>query len=161
MDQKRLQRALEQIGPGFLELARALEHDAPEPRERTGLLDVATAAACVGLTPRTLRQAIKAGTLPASRLGREYRVDPGALREWVDASRVTPREEPPPKADPRQTAFPWPEAPPAEPPESAQEAPEGESPPSPAEQGRAALEAVLARKPAKGRLTLVRGRKRA
>jgi len=46
---------------------------------------LAQAGGIVGLSPRTLRRAIHAGSLNAHRLGRSVRISIEELRRWVEA----------------------------------------------------------------------------
>ncbi len=47
--------------------------------------------AAAGVPVRTLRRAIGAGELPATRCGREYRVRRRELEAWLEARRVQPK----------------------------------------------------------------------
>ncbi len=47
--------------------------------------------AAAGVPVRTLRAAIRAGALPASKAGRSYVVRRADLAAWLDAQRVTPK----------------------------------------------------------------------
>lgn len=55
------------------------------------LLTVQDVAALVGLSDDTVRQAIREGDLPATRLRRRLRIDPADLAGWVHKGRVSPR----------------------------------------------------------------------
>jgi excisionase family DNA binding protein len=54
------------------------------------LITLAQAAVLVGLSPRTLRRAIHAGTLHAHRLGRSVRINVEEMRRWVAADGCAP-----------------------------------------------------------------------
>lgn len=54
----------------------------PAPVEQ--LLTVAEVAATLRLDPYTVRRWIGRGQLPAVRVGRELRIEPAALRAYVD-----------------------------------------------------------------------------
>lgn len=46
--------------------------------------DIAAAAAEYSVSPDTIRRAIKAGELPAKRVGRKYSIRSEALEGWFD-----------------------------------------------------------------------------
>jgi excisionase family DNA binding protein len=48
------------------------------------LMTVPEVAATLRLHPQTIRRWIKAGTLPAARIGRDYRVSEAAVRALLD-----------------------------------------------------------------------------
>ena len=50
--------------------------------------------AAAGVPVRTLRRAIRAGELPASKAGRSYVVSRADLAAWLEAQRVLPRPAP-------------------------------------------------------------------
>jgi excisionase family DNA binding protein len=68
-------------------LARALAEELRGPAA-----DEWTPLAGCGVSVRTLRAAIKAGELPASKVGREYRVRRADLTAWMTGRRVEPRQ---------------------------------------------------------------------
>jgi excisionase family DNA binding protein len=77
------------------DLIRAAVAAALGPREAGELVPLAAA----GVPVRTLRKAIRAGELPASKAGRTYVIERSALRAWLDARRVKPNA----KAEPVET----------------------------------------------------------
>lgn len=54
------------------------------------LLSVADVADVLGLSEYTVRQAVRDGDLPAAKLRGRIRIDPDAVRAWINASPVTP-----------------------------------------------------------------------
>jgi excisionase family DNA binding protein len=53
-------------------------------------LSLANAGAIASLSERTLRRAIKSGTLRAHHLGRTVRIELGELRRWIEADGAAP-----------------------------------------------------------------------
>jgi len=51
-------------------------------------LTVAEVASHLAVDPATVRRWIKAGTLPAYKVGRDYRIDQAELRAVIDAQRT-------------------------------------------------------------------------
>lgn len=75
----------------------ALVHEAVAAALGTRLQsDELVPLAAAGVPVRTLRKAIRAGELAASKAGRSYVVERAALREWLAARRVTPKAKPKP-----------------------------------------------------------------
>lgn len=54
------------------------------------LLSVADVAVVLGLSEYTVRQAVRDGDLPAVKLRGRIRIDPDAVRAWINASPVAP-----------------------------------------------------------------------
>jgi excisionase family DNA binding protein len=47
------------------------------------LLDIPATAQVLGVSPDTVEALIKSGSLPAFRVGRQWRVEPRRLSEWM------------------------------------------------------------------------------
>jgi excisionase family DNA binding protein len=56
------------------------QHPAVKPR-----LNLAEAAAMLGVCERTVREWVKSKGLPASKVGRDYRFDADRVSAWIDA----------------------------------------------------------------------------
>ncbi len=54
------------------------------------MLSAADAARITGLSPYTIRAAVRDGELPASKLRGRIRIHPDHLAGWIDNSRITP-----------------------------------------------------------------------
>ncbi len=54
------------------------------------VLDIAAAAACLGVSVSTVRRLVRAGTLPAFRVGRQLRFRVEELDAYLEASRILP-----------------------------------------------------------------------
>jgi len=54
------------------------------------LIDVATVAAHLGLTERTVRRRVAHGEIPYFKLGHLVRFDPVAIQAWLEEARVGP-----------------------------------------------------------------------
>jgi excisionase family DNA binding protein len=62
-----------------------IESPAPEP---DSLVSLAHASKVLGVTPMTLRRWINAGTFPAHRIGKLYKVRSSDLSQYLEASKV-------------------------------------------------------------------------
>jgi excisionase family DNA binding protein len=60
------------------------------------MLSVADVAVVLGLSEYTVRQAVRDGDLPAAKLRGRIRIDPDAVRAWINASPVAPAPVPRP-----------------------------------------------------------------
>jgi len=68
------------------------------------LLSLDQVAERCGLSVKAIRRAVDRGELPASKLCGRMRVDPTALAEWIERSRVgAEQSEPPPAREQRPT----------------------------------------------------------
>ena len=63
----------------------------------TPLLDLKSAAAVLGISPCTLRRAVRAGKVPHRRVGGVIRFTEDDLAEYIEASRVGFRGVPEPR----------------------------------------------------------------
>lgn len=71
----------------------ASSSDRSESRAEVVWLGTQEAARRLGITARTLRRLIDAGTVPAYRIGRVIRLQQSDLDSFLDASRIQPRAE--------------------------------------------------------------------
>ena len=72
------------------ELARLARAAAESPADTTALMPIAEAAVHAGTSERTLREAIRAGTLPAYGRQRDRAIRRGNLDGWIESRRVRP-----------------------------------------------------------------------
>ena len=57
------------------------------------LMNLSEAAAFLHIDPDTLRSLTRRGRVPAMKIGRQWRFDPGLLREWIrEQSLKAPRK---------------------------------------------------------------------
>ena len=57
-------------------------------KNKTAFLTVAETSTLLRTHPVTIRDWIRAGTLPAARFGSKWAVDPGELAAWITARRT-------------------------------------------------------------------------
>ena len=57
------------------------------------LIDIATAAHHLGVTPRHIRRLVAERRIPYLKVGHYVRFDPGELQAWLDQHKMHPRGE--------------------------------------------------------------------